>query len=83
MSRGDEDFAFEERVRRSREAARRGWMLATVLWFGLPGMVVTGAVLLAQWTGSTYVSLGAALLTSILVVAGIEIARRVWRRPPT
>jgi hypothetical protein len=77
-----EDAAFRERVARSREYARRGWILASLLWFGFPGLAC-----LALWSVSRSlsgtVSLAVLLLVSISLVAGFEVARRLWRRPPT
>jgi hypothetical protein len=77
-----EDAAFEERVRRSREVARRGWMLAAILYLGLPWIVL---VLIAGVAGrlGTQGSLAVLFGVAVALVAAVEVARRVWRGPPT
>jgi hypothetical protein len=79
----DEDAAFEERVRRSRQDARRGWFLALVLFFGLPALAPL--ILLSAYADrlGTQASLALLLVACTGAVAMVEVARRVWRRPPT
>ena len=82
MSFDAEDAAFEERVRRSRETARRGWILAAILYLGFPPLGFVVLATFAERLGSR-ATFALLLLTSIALVAVVETARRVWRRPPT
>jgi len=77
-----EDAAFRERVARSRVYARRGWMLAGLLWFGVPSLALAVLAGLDERLGET-LSFGVLLLVAVSLVAGFEVARRLWRRPPT
>jgi hypothetical protein len=78
----EEDAAFAERVRRSREAARRGWILAGVILFGVPALSVVYVLLLRVNLG-TQTSFAVLLALTVAAVAAVEVARRVWRGPPT